>query len=344
MAALTRSDLDNALGFLREAEERSHPDPFPAESLARLASLIPCDFVSYTELDLTRQRVIASVSVPAVADPTGAGVLWRVTDRHPLRRSGTSAAKLSDFVSARELHRLEVYTDYLRLWQVEHQLVLRISSTPEVRKTLLFERSRCDFSERDRLLLDLLRPHFVRLHVSARTRRLAAALASGADSAGLEWIVLGPRNEIEFATREARSLLRTFFGDLQGSTLPECVDEWAREESIRNNSGEVGVERTEPLVVYGDGHQLVIRRTGHLLVLTSSQTTTSEDDDRLTSREHEVLALVRAGMSNAEIAMTLSLAHGTVRRHLQNVYAKPGVGSRTAAIARTRQRSVPFGS
>jgi hypothetical protein len=158
MAALNRSDLDNALGFLREAEAISHPDPFPAESLAHLASLIPCDFVSYTELDLARQRVIANVSIPAVADPTGGGVLWRVTHQHPLRRAQASAAKLSDFVTPRELHKLEVYTDYLRLWQVEHQLVLRITSTPEVRRTFLFERKRRDFSERDRLFLDLLRP------------------------------------------------------------------------------------------------------------------------------------------------------------------------------------------
>jgi DNA-binding NarL/FixJ family response regulator len=343
MAALNRSDLDSALGYLREAETVSHPDPFPAESLARLASLISCDFVSYTELDLARQRVIASVSVPAVADPTGAGVLWRVTHRHPLRRSGASAAKLSDFVSARELHKLEVYTDYLRLWQVEHQLVLRISSTPEVRKTLLFERSRRDFSERDRLLLNLLRPHLVRLHVAARTRRLAAALASGADAAGLDWIVLGPRNEIEFATQGARSLLGAFFGDVQGSTLPECVEAWARQETRRNTSGEVRLKRSEPLIVYGDGRQLAIRRTGQLLLLTNSQTA-NEDDDRLTPREHEVLALVRVGMSNAEIAKTLSLAHGTVRRHLQNVYAKLGVGSRTAAIASARQRSLPLSS
>jgi DNA-binding CsgD family transcriptional regulator len=339
MAALNRSDLDNALGFLREAEAVSDPDPFPAETLAHLASLIPCDFVSYTELDLVRQRVIASVSVPSIADPTAAGVLWRVTQRHPLRLAGASAAKLSDFVGARELHKLEVYTDYLRLWQVEHQLVLRISSTPEVRKTLLFERSRRDFSERDRLLLDLLRPHFVRLHVAARTRRLAAALASGADAAGLDWIVLGPRNEIEFATKRARSML----GDVQGSNLPDCVEAWARQQTRGNTSGDVRLETAEPLIVYGDGRQLVIRRTGQLLLLTNSQTA-NEDDDRLTPREHEVLALVRVGMSNAEIAKTLSLAHGTVRRHLQNVYAKLGVGTRTAAIASTRQRSAPFAS
>ena len=110
MAALTRSDLESAFGFLAEAETVGGRDPFPAELLATFAALIPCDFVSYTELDLANQSFIASVSVPAVADPTGAGTYWRVMDKHPLRGAQGSAAKLSDFVSVRELHRLQVYT------------------------------------------------------------------------------------------------------------------------------------------------------------------------------------------------------------------------------------------
>jgi ATP/maltotriose-dependent transcriptional regulator MalT len=98
-------------------------------------------------------------------------------------------------------------------------------------------------------------------------------------------------------------------------------------------------ERVEPLTVEREGRRLVIRYTGQLLLLTEPNTPTSEIDDRLTRREREVLALVRVGMSNAEIAAALSLANGTVRRHLQNVYAKLGVGSRTAAIARTSRGS-----
>jgi DNA-binding CsgD family transcriptional regulator len=55
---------------------------------------------------------------------------------------------------------------------------------------------------------------------------------------------------------------------------------------------------------------------------------------RLTAREHEVLALVALGKTNAEIARLLWLAPGTVRKHLENVYAKLGVHTRTAAVAR----------
>ena len=54
--------------------------------------------------------------------------------------------------------------------------------------------------------------------------------------------------------------------------------------------------------------------------------------DSLTPREREVLALVADGKTNAEIARQLWISPGTVRRHLENAYAKLGVHTRTAAI------------
>jgi DNA-binding CsgD family transcriptional regulator len=61
----------------------------------------------------------------------------------------------------------------------------------------------------------------------------------------------------------------------------------------------------------------------------------------LTPREREVLALVAEGKSNAEIAAELWIATGTVRVHLEHIYTKLDVKSRTAALARVRERSRP---
>jgi DNA-binding CsgD family transcriptional regulator len=54
----------------------------------------------------------------------------------------------------------------------------------------------------------------------------------------------------------------------------------------------------------------------------------------LTPREREILAWVARGKTNREIAAVLYLAPGTVGKHLDNVYAKLGVGSRAGAVAR----------
>jgi DNA-binding CsgD family transcriptional regulator len=51
----------------------------------------------------------------------------------------------------------------------------------------------------------------------------------------------------------------------------------------------------------------------------------------LTAREREVVGLLAEGLTNAEIAHRLWIAPGTVRRHLENIYEKLGVHTRTAA-------------
>lgn len=55
--------------------------------------------------------------------------------------------------------------------------------------------------------------------------------------------------------------------------------------------------------------------------------------DGLSRRELEVLRLVAAGQTNREIAGELTLSEHTVRRHLQNIFAKLDVSSRAAATA-----------
>jgi ATP/maltotriose-dependent transcriptional regulator MalT len=61
--------------------------------------------------------------------------------------------------------------------------------------------------------------------------------------------------------------------------------------------------------------------------------TTRAGTHGLSRRELEVLGLVAAGKSNREIAAALVISEHTVARHLQNIFAKLGVTSRTAAAA-----------
>jgi DNA-binding CsgD family transcriptional regulator len=58
-------------------------------------------------------------------------------------------------------------------------------------------------------------------------------------------------------------------------------------------------------------------------------------DELLSVRENEVLDLVAGGATNAQIAERLWISPATVKKHLENVYAKLDVGSRTAALALT---------
>jgi len=57
----------------------------------------------------------------------------------------------------------------------------------------------------------------------------------------------------------------------------------------------------------------------------------------LTPRECEVMRCVADGLTNHDIAAALVVELGTVRKHLEHVYEKLGVHSRTAAVAQLRQ-------
>jgi DNA-binding CsgD family transcriptional regulator len=54
----------------------------------------------------------------------------------------------------------------------------------------------------------------------------------------------------------------------------------------------------------------------------------------LTPRQWELLHLVAFGRTNAEIARELVVSEGTVRKHVENIFARLGVTNRTSAIAR----------
>ena len=62
--------------------------------------------------------------------------------------------------------------------------------------------------------------------------------------------------------------------------------------------------------------------------------------DALTRRERQVLRLVAEGKTNVEVARELWIAPGTVRKHLENIFAKLGVTTRAAAISRAYETDV----
>jgi DNA-binding CsgD family transcriptional regulator len=333
--------LEATLGFLGEAAAVTGPDPFPSELLDRLRDLVRSDMVGYEECDqATRggwspvhQECARGREIRASQPAELVDCFWPLEHQYPLgvymrRTGGLSARKLSDFVTRRQWHHLGVYTEYFRFFGVEDKLMVGLPAPPGHRKVVGLDR--CgdgDFGERERLLLDLLQPHLSALDAAARERRLAAALLLGREAAGL--VVLRLPNRIEFATPTAERLLARYFQAAPDDELPESVRAWLRHDSRRLNGDGLPPPSPAPLRVERGNRRLTIRRAGHTLLL-------DEDVATLTRREREIVEQLAAGCTNAEIAERLTIAPTTVRKHLENIYAKLGVTTRTAAIAATR--------
>ncbi len=73
---------------------------------------------------------------------------------------------------------------------------------------------------------------------------------------------------------------------------------------------------------------VLIRRVGTVVGARNAA------QQELTAREREVLQWVAAGKTNAQIADILAASPRTIGKHLENIYAKLGVETRTAAVNR----------
>jgi DNA-binding CsgD family transcriptional regulator len=72
----------------------------------------------------------------------------------------------------------------------------------------------------------------------------------------------------------------------------------------------------------------------HLAELHTRRDRELRGEPNLTPRQWEVLRRVATGASNTQIARDLGLSEATVRKHLENVFLRLGVQSRTEAVAR----------
>jgi LuxR family maltose regulon positive regulatory protein len=71
-------------------------------------------------------------------------------------------------------------------------------------------------------------------------------------------------------------------------------------------------------------------------VVASPDTAQPTAESTLSQRELEVLALLAAGKTNAEVAESLFISLGTVKSHSANIYRKLEAKNRTEAVARAR--------
>lgn len=70
--------------------------------------------------------------------------------------------------------------------------------------------------------------------------------------------------------------------------------------------------------------------------ISSNFSTLQPSATTLTDREAEILACISEGLSNRDIAARLFVSENTVKKHVQNIFAKLEVGNRVHALAKAR--------
>jgi len=244
--AVSGRDLRTLAGIVSGDRGEPSAEGLAPSLLADLSGLIGNDCLSFAGQDSRRQALwfgqwhpLEAEEGPDYDDSPFWEHYWNSLPCSYPERTGDllSVTTISDFYSARQWHNTGMYQDCCRPEGVEHEIMVCLPAGPGFTprrgrsvRLIFFRGPGRDFSERDRALLILLRPHLHRAYLDAERRR--------------------------------------------------------------------------------------------------------HPDPQLTPRQWELLRLAAAGYTRGQIARQLSVSEGTVRSHLQNIYARLHVSSRTAAVTR----------
>ena len=355
MRRLAGADVARLLGFLRASYATLDRSSFRMHVLAALRKLIPCEIVSYNEVN-ARSNEITWLAEPADAldFPDSSETFNRHIPEHPLirhyaRTHDDRVLKISDFLTRTEFHRLGLYHEFYRRVGVEHQMACVLPAPPPLVIGIALNRGRSDFAERDRCLLQLISPHLVQAFQNAcivSEMQAELALLTGAmEQSGHGVVVLNQNGQVRSMSKQAEVWMEKYFphAALGGRHLPELLHRWLMQQEMLLAGGTVPPPRI-PLTIAREGTRLVARLLSGpamlLLVLEEHSETIPIAALRelgLTQREDEVLAWVARGKTNAEIAKIGDMSARTVEKHIEHLLRKLGVENRTAAAMRAMQ-------
>jgi DNA-binding CsgD family transcriptional regulator len=320
---------------------------FPRRSPEILSQLVPGELSAYNEVDLREGsvRVVAGHPLDMRVGSEMQAAFQPHVHEHPVihrvRKGDPRPLKISDFLTARQFRRLGLYNEVFRPRGLEDQIAVSLPRMPNRVVGIVINRSRPTFSERDRSLLTLLRPHLVEAYrtaaVVAELEREVAFLRRALEEACRAAVLCSAEGRIEQITPRARDRLARSFGARTATFLPEdlrtWVSRWCREVDVSLYPSIVLQREGAPLGVrlarYDDeGRFLVLFEEPHAVPQAASLAPLG-----LTAREAEVLSWIARGKTNGEIGTILSIRPRTVEKHVERILMKLGVETRTAAAA-----------
>ncbi|CAB3741097.1 response regulator transcription factor [Paraburkholderia rhynchosiae] len=171
----------------------------------------------------------------------------------------------------------------------------------------------------------------VRIASHLRNSRLIVQTRAAIDAAGQAVVAVAPNGEVLWLTPLAQSRLRGSL-DVEGR-LPAALCDWLH--------GALRASEDRPFELLTASEELIVSRLrrgahGEELLMIQCKVGSPEPAAlmqafRLTPREADVLYWVAAGKTNRDIADILGMSPRTANKHLEHVFEKLGVETRTTA-------------
>jgi DNA-binding CsgD family transcriptional regulator len=330
----------------------------PARILVVATRLVACDSALYVRIDSeTRSFSLVSSPEDAFANLDHRMMAELHMRDHPLvrhfsTRRDARAWMLYDLVPRETFRRTALYRSMYRRLGIEFQLALLLPYPDGAPRALVLNRRDKAFSESDRRCLEYLWPHFMQAvrNVRALSRKRGVPQLDDLP-AGRGVLVLDRSGTVQLCTEQARIWLTQYcqkgFTQREIRSLPEPVAGWVGRALGDRTLRLRGIaDPTEPLVMRRADQFLAMRfiadhgRGQHLILMDETVMNASPDlllGLGLTQREAEVLAWVAQGKTNRETGAILEMSPRTVQKHLERIFSKLGVESRTGAILKAWQ-------
>jgi hypothetical protein len=243
--------------------------------------------------------------------------------RHLLSTGDGSALRISDLATAEEFHATRLYQKLYAKMGMEYQMSVTLPAPAPMVFAVVLGHGDHDFSERDRAVMNTLRPYLAQAWRNVRDhehlRSLVAVAQDAASTQGWGAIVLcSPPAEL--VPGALVTLYRYFGRPSKASPFPARVERWLLAQRDLHSDGS-SLELGRPLAAQLDGRRALLRylpaQRAHPGAIIVSEDVLAAGQDLellgLSPREGQVVHLLIAGLSNAVIAERLRLAPGTVR-------------------------------
>jgi len=356
----TQHDFEDVLDFVASLYDHGPSEAYARRAMASLLKIIPAERVVYGVYDVERQLARmalqpAVVRAPYASAPPALAALEQHFTEHPLFRyfmqtGDGRAQKTTQALTRRDFQRRCRTDPYVRELGARYEMGIFFSTGPTAISSVLLIRNQRDFTERERSLMNRLYPHLVQAfrHVASLDRysRGMDELVEMLEGPTSSVIVLAGDGRIKRWSAQAKTWVARYCRTplpLCGERLPDCFLAWYRRQVDRVGRERAPAQPRDVLLVEKDGRQLAVQfvpdylRDEHLLLLNEKRCDTpwrALSEYGLTPRESEVLAWVAKGKTNAEVGAILDMSNRTVQKHLEHVYQKLGVETRTTATVR----------
>ncbi len=338
------NDVDALLAAVGSLAEFRNLVSLRRHTVDLLPSLVPSNAVAWNEVDVERDRIEAVMEPDLYSEASAAAFMRHIGD-HPViaRYNATGDGRpyaISDFLTAQEFHATGIYRHFYGPLGAEDQISF-ILPDPRLMIGIALNRDRRGFSQRERGILNALRPHLVQAYRNAedfsRLQRSVAAMQTLVEADGEGLVLLDRDRRIDHCTPTARAIFERWFDGFGTAVLPEPIRDWLG-ATTRTPAPPA------PLVIdRGNGH-LMVRRVpvadAEALLVAEERSESNEALLRgigLTPREAQVLVLITDGRRVTDIASRLAISHRTVEKHIEHAYDKLGLDGRVSATNLVRQ-------